>query len=102
MCDADTCLVTLERGEVVVVGAEADVSVGAHGEECGALDAEEISCDGVEVFAQLGQVRTGAEGDGRFEQGRLGGELVEESRRPASAVPGAVGPPRSRSVWPAR
>ena len=76
MCAADAGLVALERGEVVVVGSEADVSVGAHGEERGALDAEEISCDRVEASAVVGQVRTAAEGD-RFEQGRLCGELVE-------------------------
>ena len=71
----DECVVVLERDEMVSVGSEADVSVGAHCENSGVLDAEEISGGGIEVSDIGGEVGARAEGDDRFEQGRIGGEF---------------------------
>ena len=75
----DECAVTLERAEMVSIASHADVAVGAHHEQCGALDAEAISSTGLKASDLNGQVRGGAEGDGRFEQRRVGGALLQGS-----------------------
>lgn len=69
--------VAFERPQVVPIGSQADVAVGAHREQCGALDAEEIGSDGFEPSDLAGRLGLGAEGDGRFEQRRVGGEFLQ-------------------------
>ncbi len=69
-------MVTLEGVEVVLVGSQADVAVGAEGEECVPFDSEEAGGGGFEVADLVGQVVTGSEGDGGFKQGRGGGEFL--------------------------
>jgi hypothetical protein len=81
MPSLDECTVVLERVEMVSVRSEADVSVGAHCEKSGVLDAEEISCGGIEVSDIAGQVRARAEGDCRFEQWRIGDDLLQGAEK---------------------
>jgi hypothetical protein len=69
--------VAFKRAQVLPIGSEADVAVGAHHEECGALDAEEIGADGLEPSDAVARLWLGAEGDGRFEQRRVGGEFLQ-------------------------
>ena len=45
----DESPVLLDRAEVVSVASQADIAVGAHGENCDFLDAEEISRNGFEL-----------------------------------------------------
>jgi hypothetical protein len=71
--------VAFECAQVVSIGSQADVAVRAHHEQCGALDAEDSSSDGVEPSDPVGQLGLGAESDGRFEQARAGGELLQSS-----------------------
>jgi len=76
MPGADEDAVMLERAQVVAVGSQADVSVGAHRNERDALNAKEISRDGFEVSDMVGQIVMRAESEGRFEQWRVGYDLL--------------------------
>ena len=77
MSGMDESAVVLKRAEVVLVGPQADIAIGAHCEERGFLDAEEIRCDGFKISDLGGQVAMGTEGDGSFKQRRAGGEFLQ-------------------------
>jgi len=77
MPGANECAIALKGAQMISVGSHADVSVGAHREERGTLDAEKTTCAGFEVSDLVGQVVARAEGDGRFEQGGVGGNLLQ-------------------------
>ena len=52
------CLARAQRGEVIAVGAEADVPVGAHREEGDLVDGEEGGGGWFDVPCRLGRVLT--------------------------------------------
>lgn len=65
--------VAFKRAQVVPIRPQADVAVRTHHQQCGALDAEEIGSEGFEAYDWVGRLGLGAEGDGRFEERRVGG-----------------------------
>jgi hypothetical protein len=69
--------VAFGRAQVVPIGSQADVAIGAHHEQCDALDPKETGSDGFEPSDLIARLGPGAEGEGRFEQRRVGGELLQ-------------------------
>ena len=65
--------VVVECGEVVLVGAQADVAVGAYREEGVSFEAENGGGFGFEIADVGGKVSRDAEAVEGFEQGRAGG-----------------------------
>jgi len=73
---ANECAITLECAQVISIGSHADVSVGAHCQECDALDAELAGCTNFEVSDLSAQAVDRTESDSLFEQGRVAGNLL--------------------------
>ena len=63
--------VALQRGQVVVVGSQSDVAVGADGEERASFHPQLGRRDGVEVSDRVRDVGAGSERHGGFKQGRI-------------------------------
>src|ERR1700691_2351137 len=63
--------VALQRGQVVLVGSQAYVAVGAKGEECASFNPQAGRVGGLEVTYPVKAVGTRGEGYGGFKQGRI-------------------------------
>jgi hypothetical protein len=74
---------------MVSIGTEANVAVGAEGEERDLLEAETISGGGFKISGLDGKLGIGTEGEDRFKQGRSRDEcllvILKNSRMRASA-----------------
>ena len=75
MSSTDKSVIALECIEVVSVGSQPDVAIGAHRKECGLSNAKNTSGPHFEVSDLAAQTGAGPKRDGRFEQLR-GGSLL--------------------------
>ena len=63
--------VAFQRSQVVLIGAQADVAVGANGEECASFNPQTGGLGGLEVTDLVRDVGIRAERYGGFKQGRI-------------------------------
>jgi hypothetical protein len=77
MSGMDQPTVSLECAEMVVVGAQADITVGAHCEKRVSFKAKKIRLGRFKVPDLGARVVTGTDGDGSFKQGRVEDELLQ-------------------------
>ncbi len=63
--------VTFQRSQVVLVGAQADVAVGAKSEECASFNPQTGGRGGLEVTDLVSDIGIRAERYGSFKQGRI-------------------------------
>ena len=86
-------LVTRERSEVIVVGAETDVPVGAHREQGDVVDVEERGGRWFEAPCRLGRVRAVAERDHRSTRGESAATRLQGVEQGRERVAGPASPP---------
>jgi hypothetical protein len=71
--------VAFQHGQVVAIGSQAYVAVGANCEECASFDAQLIRHGGFEVPDGVWDVGAGSEGHAGFKQGRVFHVLLQGS-----------------------
>ena len=91
-----------EGGEMVGIGAQADVIVGADDEQGDAVDAEKLGGGGIEAGHARQQLAMISSGDGGFENRRASADFCSAACSAAKAAAFALGPARSISVCPAQ
>jgi hypothetical protein len=93
--------VALQRSQVVAIGSQAYVAVGADCEECASFDAQLSRRGGFEVPDGVWDVGAGSEGHGGFKQGRIFYVFLQGSVESVQGRWVCCGPPKRSRVLPA-